>query len=30
MVPEGVYGFKMHKNGTIVDFVIDDYIPVDQ
>jgi hypothetical protein len=30
MVPEGVYGFKMHKNGTFVDFVIDDYIPVDQ
>jgi hypothetical protein len=29
MVPEGVYGFKMHKNGKVVDFVIDDYIPVD-
>ena len=30
MVPEGVYGFKMYKNGTKVDFVIDDFIPVDQ
>jgi hypothetical protein len=29
MVPEGVYGFKMHKNGAKVDFVIDDFIPVD-
>jgi len=30
MVPEGVYGFKMFKNGKKVDFVIDDFIPVDQ
>jgi hypothetical protein len=29
MVPEGVYGFNMFKNGKRVNFVIDDFIPVD-
>ncbi len=29
LVPEGVYGLNMYKNGKKVHVIIDDYIPVD-
>jgi len=29
LVPEGIYGFNMFKNGKKAHIIIDDYIPVD-
>lgn len=30
LVPEGIYGLNMYKNGKKVHVIIDDYIPVDE